>query len=368
MSQWDTNVRATDEPAHKDLVPRDCTGSGGVNVSSGSSFTKSSRIVHISDSNPQGNVDKMCSGLATALRRSASTLGSTQDVVASGLREASFLSPKPPLVSKTETVLSIVTAAQGVIVAFVLLYVEAEEWGLRVSRLLRCLTCQRPPPQVPTADASLCERLMRLVGLLLLSGGLTVYVDVLLLNRVQQVGGDSSRYVWLRACSRHSNSWSAGCMMLLCAPPTCMIFLCIVARFFRVEFLPLGFAHATETEAKDWEGVFAHVDLAVISPGANNDNIACSTGVPFVVISLLGQARYIDTVWHRLDVWLWTLGIVAGVLHTIRLFLWTVWVRAREEEGAPTTEQDAVDPDVPAAPQPVAAADRAPPRGRRRRR
>lgn len=382
MSQWDTSVRPTAAPKDKDLAPHNCDGSGGVDVSNGSSFTKASRIVHIRDSNPQGSVGKMCSGLATILRRSASTLGSTQDVVASGLREAAFLSPKPPLVSQTEAVLAIVTAAQGVVVAIVLLFVEAEEWGLLISRLFRRLFRQRPPPQVPAADTSLGERLGRLVGLLLLSVGLTVYVDVLLLNDVRQADGDSSRRVWLRACSRRSNSRSSGCLLLLCAPPTCLTVLCVGLFLFSVEFLPLGIAHASEAEAKGWEGVFAHVDLAVIAPGANNDNIACSTGVPFVVISLLGQARYIDTVWQRLDRWFWALGTVAGVLHVARVCQWAFKSRAPQEEGEPmpSMEQGATDPDssgmgpvnepqpVPAAPQPVAAADRGPPRGRRRRR
>lgn len=94
-----------------------------------------------------------------------------------------------------------------------------------------------------------------------------------------------------------------------------------------VEFLPLGFAFASEKQAHDWMGTFAHVDLAVIAPGPNNGGIACSTGVPFVVIALLGQARYINTHWRILLV-SWLLLAPATVLLLItRAFTWQ-WVEA----------------------------------------
>lgn len=94
-----------------------------------------------------------------------------------------------------------------------------------------------------------------------------------------------------------------------------------------VEFLPLGFAVASEKQAHQWKGAFAHVDLAIVVPGTSNGAIACSTGVPFVVIALLGQARYINTHWRILLVSWLLLAPATLLLLIIRAFTWQ-WVEA----------------------------------------
>lgn len=64
------------------------------------------------------------------------------------------------------------------------------------------------------------------------------------------------------------------------------------------------------------------MDLAVISPGPSNGSIACSTGVPFVVIAVLGQARYLKTSWWVLLVFWQVLLPTAITLLIIRTLTW----------------------------------------------
>lgn len=70
-------------------------------------------------------------------------------------------------------------------------------------------------------------------------------------------------------------------------------------RESRVEFAPLIATLNDEGKPWSWRGVFAHVDLVAILPDQAGDDehpqIRCSAGVAFVIIPLLGQARYITT-------------------------------------------------------------------------
>lgn len=167
-------------------IPQGCSGRGGYEVPEGSTFTNASRIAIINDSNTQvtGPVGNLCSRLSTTLLLSASTLASTQDVLSTGLRDAAFLAPKPDRLSVTEVVLSTVAAAQGVAVTFVLLFVQADEWGPRIMRLRHWphrrwfqLLRQPVPPHVIAADPRAGGRTTRLCGLLLVTAGLTVMFD-----------------------------------------------------------------------------------------------------------------------------------------------------------------------------------------------
>lgn len=177
MSQWNTSAPPDS------MVPRNCLGGGGTEVADDRSFLHNVPVAHISDSNPDGGVGSMCSELATILRRSAATLASTQDVVASGLRDGAFLSSKPSRLSATEMVLVIVTAAQGVVVVFVLLFVQPDEWGHRAVRLWRRvrrewnrLRRRQPAPSHQDAAPTEWGPTGRLCVLLALATGLFVYV------------------------------------------------------------------------------------------------------------------------------------------------------------------------------------------------
>lgn len=112
-----------------------------------------------------------------------------------------------------------------------------------------------------------------------------------------------------------------------------------------VEFLPLGFAFTSAKEAHRWKGTFAHVDLAVIAPGPDDGAIACSTGVPFVVIALLGQASYINTHWRLLlAAWL-LLAPATLLLLIVRAVTWS-WVQAPQPVAPAEEEMMAVEGDA----------------------
>lgn len=221
MSQWHTGARENDP--EEDTVPRNCSGSGGDRLPSGSSFTDSSRIAHINDSNTEGDIGAMCANMSTTLLQAASTIASTQDVVASGLREGAFLSPKPNRLSTTEVVLSIVSAAQGVAVTFVLLFVEADEWGLRVVRLALWIhrswfgLSGRPVPEhILAANPDVGRRTTRFFGLLSIATVLAVYVDAHPESVVERVDGDSLSLAFPCALNRCSNPRSPRCLLLPC--------------------------------------------------------------------------------------------------------------------------------------------------------
>lgn len=75
------------------------------------------------------------------LRKAASNTASSQDLEATGVRQAALLSAPPSLVSTTEIVLTVVTAAQGLVAVVILLFMGEEErlrsavdWYRRVRR------------------------------------------------------------------------------------------------------------------------------------------------------------------------------------------------------------------------------------------
>lgn len=341
MDQWNTSTAGS-------MVPHNCSRVDGAQEPEGQSFLGPIAVAHINASNPDVGVDKLCSDMANALRRSAAALASTQDVVASGLREGAFLSPKPERLSITELVLSIVTAIQGVAVVFVLLFVQAGEVGVRVMRLrhwfLHAWTYVRglqAPPPFQEAESFGEGRILRLLGPLALAAILFVYVPAFSSSGERSVDGGSAWLALPHICSRRSNPRPLGCPTLSRAHFIRAYFVS-ARRLLRIEVLPLGFAFHAENEAVKWEGVFAHVDLAVISPGPRNGSIACSAGVPFVVVALVGQARYMKTYWWKLLVAVVVLVPAAGLLIIIRAVTWYMWEEEPQPLEAVANEDDLV--------------------------
>lgn len=119
-----------------------------------------------------------------------------------------------------------------------------------------------------------------------------------------------------------------------------------LVRSRRVEFLPLVIVVAQEGEAHRWKGVFAHVDLVAMMPGPESGNIslpkpvsafppvpdsvlaapapglACSTGITFVLIPVLGRARHMHTRFVPLAVALAVVLLISVTFIAVRVTLW----------------------------------------------
>lgn len=92
-----------------------------------------------------------------------------------------------------------------------------------------------------------------------------------------------------------------------------------------------------ERRSRNWIGAFAHVDLVVIMPGPvtpGSSEIPCSAGAPFVVIPLLGRARYITTKFPVLVVAIVFLSAAIVLLLGVRLWSWIHAVEAPPSPGA----------------------------------
>lgn len=181
MSQWHTNKTAE---RVADRVPHGCESLQEV-IEKRSRWPPNDTLpgafyIHVKDSGGDGVVANQCSELGHTLLRSASSIASSQDTVASGLRDGAFLDPKPELKSLSEVVLSIVTAVQGVAVAFLLLFVDADaragrmlDWWRSLCSRVRGLP-QPPPVQVANLPGLGLDRLRG--WLLALTVCLSLYV------------------------------------------------------------------------------------------------------------------------------------------------------------------------------------------------
>lgn len=176
MSQWHHH-----EGAWQDLSrePHGCTGLEEVfnNIDA----PPDTFYVHANDTG-EGEVSKQCKSLGKILLRSASSIASSQDAVASGLRDAAFLKTKPERKSSSDVVLSIVTALQGVAVAFLMLFVDADARALRMLDWHRSLTARwqglPQPPPVQAEDVNKAEMARLRASLLVVAICMSLYVQV----------------------------------------------------------------------------------------------------------------------------------------------------------------------------------------------
>lgn len=138
----------------------------------GNDTHEGARYLHVQDlDSAAGEVNKQCKSLGHALLQSASSIASSQDTVASGLHDGAFLDPKPQLKSASEVWLSIVTAVQGVVVAFLLLFVDTDARARQILDWWRSLGTRGRglPPHPPVRAEELSElELARLRWCLLL--------------------------------------------------------------------------------------------------------------------------------------------------------------------------------------------------------
>lgn len=181
MSQWHAN---SSEARVEDNILYGCSGveealyEKPIRSWPGTMTREGARYLHVQDlDSAAGEVGKQCKSLGKVLLQAASAIASSQDTVASGLHDGAFLATKPQLKSVSEVWLSIVTAVQGVTVAFLLLFVGADarvrhilDWKRHVTARVRGLP--RPPP-VRAEDLS--ERKLACLRLALLL--LTLFVS-----------------------------------------------------------------------------------------------------------------------------------------------------------------------------------------------
>lgn len=262
-------------------------------------FPAAPEFLHAADVDVEGTASRHCSRFGDLLRVVASSGASSQDAVATGHQAANFLSKIPPLVSSIEVALLVVTAMQGLFAAFVLLFVGPDERLRRFEATYRLWRHWAPLPRNEKVTVPRRERVVPRV-----------------------------------------------------------VLLAVVVVIAVVEFLPLVIVVAQEREAHKWNGVFAHVDLVAMMPGPEGGNtslpqpvsafppvpdsvlaapapgLACSTGITFVLIPVLGRARHMHTRFVQLAVALAVVLLISVTLVAVRVVLW--WhasLRAPEEKA-----------------------------------
>jgi len=100
----------------------------------------------------------------------------------------------------------------------------------------------------------------------------------------------------------------------------------------------LCFAYVAEREADRWVGVFTHLDLVIVTPGAvtrevdpgqpaplQPQSLPCSSGVTFVATSVLGKARYLRTGFYMVQAFLFALIAMFFFLLLLRICKWVWW-------------------------------------------